>query len=138
MRYVKHDLKTAIQFHLKFTELFRDITSENEVAYHTSRGCSHVYERLQLWISLRRTLGSPSICPGLVITPLVRGRRWMNCPIPKMAEEQMVKKHPMNRTGLPEEIAKVALFLASDDSSFVTGAAVPVDGGLLAGWPKSM
>ena len=62
----------------------------------------------------------------------------MNCPIPKMAEEQMVKKHPMNRTGLPEEIVKVALFLASDDSSFVTGAAVPVDGGLLAGWPKYM
>jgi NAD(P)-dependent dehydrogenase (short-subunit alcohol dehydrogenase family) len=39
---------------------------------------------------------------------------------------------PLGRRGLPHEIASAALFLASDDSSFVTGVAVPVDGGFLA------
>ncbi len=46
----------------------------------------------------------------------------------------MKEKHAMKRLGLPEEVAKLALFLASDDSSFITGAAYAIDGGILAGW----
>jgi NAD(P)-dependent dehydrogenase (short-subunit alcohol dehydrogenase family) len=56
-------------------------------------------------------------------------------PNPKEMEEAMKKRHPLKRLGVPEEIAKAALFLASDDSSFMTGAAIAVDGGILAGWP---
>jgi 2-keto-3-deoxy-L-fuconate dehydrogenase len=55
-------------------------------------------------------------------------------PDPKKAREWTVQRHPVGRMGKPEEIAPVAVFLASDDSSFMTGAAVPVDGGILAGW----
>jgi NAD(P)-dependent dehydrogenase (short-subunit alcohol dehydrogenase family) len=39
---------------------------------------------------------------------------------------------PMGRIGLPEEIAKGVVFLASDDSSFITGAMLPIDGGFTA------
>jgi NAD(P)-dependent dehydrogenase (short-subunit alcohol dehydrogenase family) len=42
----------------------------------------------------------------------------------------MMKTTPMRRMGRPAEIARVALFLASDESSYMTGAHVPVDGGL--------
>ena len=42
------------------------------------------------------------------------------------------EKHPIGRVGLPEEVAKAVLFLASDDSSFVTGASLSVDGGMTA------
>jgi NAD(P)-dependent dehydrogenase (short-subunit alcohol dehydrogenase family) len=55
-------------------------------------------------------------------------------PDPKAVEEMMKAKHPVNRIGSPEEVAKAALFLACDDSSFITGVALPVDGGILAGW----
>jgi len=53
-----------------------------------------------------------------------------------MDKEELVLKRggqtPMNRPGKPEEIANAALFLLSDEASFVTGAALPVDGGATA------
>ncbi|MCJ7561677.1 MAG: SDR family oxidoreductase, partial [Thermoplasmata archaeon] len=46
--------------------------------------------------------------------------------------KQMDEEHPMGRVGRAEEVARAVLFLVSDDSSFVTGAALSVDGGLTA------
>jgi NAD(P)-dependent dehydrogenase (short-subunit alcohol dehydrogenase family) len=71
------------------------------------------------------------ICPGDVETPMLaddaerRGMSW---------EDYLANatSRPMGRIGTPEEIAKTALFLASDDSSFMTGATLVVDGGGLA------
>jgi NAD(P)-dependent dehydrogenase (short-subunit alcohol dehydrogenase family) len=47
--------------------------------------------------------------------------------------EAVVPPQPMRRWGLPAELAAAALFLASDESSFVTGVALPVDGGYVCG-----
>ena len=68
------------------------------------------------------------ICPGFVETPLVAG-------VVKTPEEyrNLADKHPMRRLAQPEEIAYGALYLASDESAFVTGIALPIDGGYTAG-----
>ncbi|MDE0313686.1 MAG: glucose 1-dehydrogenase [Candidatus Poribacteria bacterium] len=68
------------------------------------------------------------ICPGFVETPLVAG-------VIKTPDEyqKLANKHPMRRLGQPEEIAYGALYLASDESAFVTGIALPIDGGYTAG-----
>ena len=66
-----------------------------------------------------------SIHPGVIDTPMVAGAT-------PDAMKSMVKATPMRRMGQPEEIARVALFLASDESSYMTGAHVPVDGGIIA------
>ncbi|RKU39033.1 short-chain dehydrogenase [Candidatus Poribacteria bacterium] len=68
------------------------------------------------------------ICPGFVETPLVAG-------VVKTPEEyrKLANRHPMRRLAQPEEIAYGALYLASDESAFVTGIALPIDGGYTAG-----
>ena len=70
------------------------------------------------------------LCPGLIETPLVAG---LLAPELAHVREQMRSWHAMQRLGRPEEVAACALFLASDDASFVTGHALVVDGGWMAG-----
>ena len=72
------------------------------------------------------------ICPGRVETPFVSARL-AEYPDPKKAYEAMCASQPMGRMGRPEEIAAAALYLASDEASFVTGAAFTIDGGWSAG-----
>ena len=79
-----------------------------------------------------------AICPGYIQTPLT-GRRLGPAEraalITKLAADA-----PLGRMGTPEDVARLALFLASDESAYVTGLAIPVDGGVVAGnispgWP---
>jgi 2-keto-3-deoxy-L-fuconate dehydrogenase len=72
------------------------------------------------------------ICPGRVETPFVAARL-REYPDPDRAYREMSSSQPIGRMGRPEEIAAAALYLASDEASFVTGAAFAVDGGWSAG-----
>jgi NAD(P)-dependent dehydrogenase (short-subunit alcohol dehydrogenase family) len=106
---------------------------ENEVAYDASKGGVLMFTKATAMDFAKNNIRVNCICPGAIRTPLLQ-KFFDESSNPKGLEQMMKKKHPLNRLGLPEEIARVALFLASDDSSFMTGAAVAVDGGILAGW----
>jgi len=69
-----------------------------------------------------------AICPGVIQTPMVERSMGESAE----ARAQMQQMEPVGRMGTPEEVAALAVFLASDESSFVTGTALPVDGGLVA------
>ena len=78
-----------------------------------------------------------AICPGPIDTPMLRV--FVSRPdqqSPTQDKEALIVQRsqqiPMKRTGKPEEIANAALFLLSDEASFVSGAALPVDGGATA------
>ncbi len=70
------------------------------------------------------------ICPGPIDTPLI----WNSAqafPDPDKAVEDAAKATSLQRLGTPEDVAKAALFLASEDASFITGTSITVDGGIM-------
>jgi NAD(P)-dependent dehydrogenase (short-subunit alcohol dehydrogenase family) len=77
----------------------------------------------------REGIRANAICPGLIVTELSGGRE----AIEKFPH--LVKGAPMRRAGEPEEVAELACFLASDRAPFLTGAVIPIDGGLTATTP---
>ena len=74
------------------------------------------------------------ICPGLTQTPMLRSFMGRNATDEQAAETQqrMTGMIPLGRVASPEDIANAALFLASDESAYITGLALPVDGGFTA------
>ena len=74
------------------------------------------------------------ICPGYIDAGLAEGY-FQSQPDPLKAREEAGKLHALWRIGRPEEVGRVAVFLASDDASFMTGASVVVDGGFGSGLP---
>lgn len=74
------------------------------------------------------------ICPGYIDAGLAEGY-FQSQPNPGQARVEAGKLHALWRIGLPEEVAQVAIFLASDAASFVTGSAYVVDGGFGSGLP---
>jgi NAD(P)-dependent dehydrogenase (short-subunit alcohol dehydrogenase family) len=73
------------------------------------------------------------ICPGWVETPLVED--WFSQQKdPQAAKEYIYAKHPLGKIATPEEVGNAVVFLCSEESSFVTGVALPVDGGVTLGY----
>jgi meso-butanediol dehydrogenase / (S,S)-butanediol dehydrogenase / diacetyl reductase len=80
----------------------------------------------------RKNIRVNAVCPGMIETPAVLNMLIGRSRNPEKTRKLSEECHPIGRMGRPEEIAKVVLFLASDDASFVTGSSYVADGGVTA------
>ena len=96
-------------------------------AYNVSKGALNQFSRSIAVEYGSYGIRSNSICPGLIETD-------MTADLMKDAAlmQEWSKEYPIGRFGKPEDVASACLFLASDESSFITGTVIPVDGGFTA------
>ena len=80
----------------------------------------------------RENIRVNAVCPGSVETDMIRSA-WEQTGDVEEAQHLWAEKHPLGRIAAPDEVAQAILFLASKEASFITGVALPVDGGLTAG-----
>jgi NAD(P)-dependent dehydrogenase (short-subunit alcohol dehydrogenase family) len=105
------------------------LTTLGQPAYSAAKAALVSYTRTMATEYGAFNIRANIVCPGTVRTP-AWAERVKNRP---ETFETLMKWYPLRRVAEPREVAKAITFLASDDASFITGAMLPVDGGLMAG-----
>lgn len=105
---------------------------KQRVAYATSKGGLVQLTRAMALDHAAEKIRVNCVCPSLVHTPMGQDSlaRFGDAGAELARRIAMI---PLGRAGTPEDVARLALFLASDDSDWITGAAIPLDGGFSAG-----
>ncbi len=109
------------------------IAVERRLAYCASKGAVLALTRAIAIDYAAQGIRANAICPGTVDSPMIRG--YVDKYFGDDVEGTIAALHarqPVGRMGTPEEIAALAVYLASDESRYLTGAAIPIDGGWTA------
>lgn len=106
---------------------------ERRFAYSATKGAVIAVTRQLAIDYVARGIRANCICPGTVFSPFVESylQKFHAGEIEEM-KAKLNARQPMGRMGRPDEIAKMAVYLAADESEFVTGAVLTIDGGLTA------
>ncbi len=116
---------------VNFGSIWGSIGAENTLAYCASKGAVHQITRAMALDHATDGIRINAVCPGEVNTPMLASQR--ENPVTQSDLQALADATiPMKRLADPEEVAKVVLFLASEDASYMTGALVPVDAGYTA------
>jgi NAD(P)-dependent dehydrogenase (short-subunit alcohol dehydrogenase family) len=107
------------------------VALENMTAYGAAKGGLAMLTRGMALDLGSRGIRVNAICPGVIDTPMPRNFVH-DLPERDAIMRALAERHMMRRLGRPEEVVAMALFLASDESSFMTGSVVTVDGGWTA------
>lgn len=126
-RVLPHMMKRKAGTFVHIASILGLVAAPGVAAYNVSKGALLQFNRSIAVEYGSLGIRSNAVCPGLVKTEMTEDL---------MKDEELMlewsKDYPIGRFGVPEDIASACLYLASDESSFVTGVALPVDGGFTA------
>jgi 3-oxoacyl-[acyl-carrier protein] reductase len=111
---------------INLSSVAADRVNRGQANYSASKGAINSFTRALAVELASRNITVNAIAPGFIETD-------MSVAVRNMAGDVIKKLIPMRRFGTPEDVAKVAVFLASEDSSYITGQVLTVDGGLSLG-----
>ena len=112
---------------INISSIYGLVGSVTSTAYHASKGAVRIFNKSTAIQYASENIRANSVHPGFVDSPMTRAHH----DNPNIHQER-VSKMPLGRMGEPEDIAAGILYLASDESSFVTGAELVIDGGMTA------
>lgn len=101
-------------------------------AYHASKGAVRLMTKTDALLYAKDGIRVNSVHPGYIWTPLVENLAEVSGQDTETFRENLEKLHPLGHIGEPEDIAFAVLFLASDESKFMTGSELVIDGGYTA------
>lgn len=107
------------------------VASPNQAAYCAAKGAVVMLTKQMAIDYAAQGIRVNCVCPSDIETPAHK-RFFARQTDAGAVRQSLLDRHPINRFGQPEEVAEAVLWLASDATSFVTGVALPVDGGLTA------
>jgi NAD(P)-dependent dehydrogenase (short-subunit alcohol dehydrogenase family) len=110
---------------INFSSIWGNVGVPGAAAYNAAKGGVRNMTKNAAVTYAKENIRVNSVHPGLIRTPLVTAQ-------PDEMNAGIIAQTPMGRMGTPMEVAQGCLFLASDDSSFVTGSELIIDGGYLA------
>ena len=96
-------------------------------AYTATKGAVRLFTKVTAVQHAQDNIRCNSVHPGPIDTPMTQG---LNAD--PASREQRLRRVPLGRVGTPEDVAYGVLYLASDESSFVTGSELVIDGGVIA------
>ena len=112
---------------INISSIYGNVGSKGGTAYHASKGAVRAFSKAAAIQYADVNIRVNSVHPGFVDTPMTDGLHSQ----PGVREER-VARTPLGRMGVPEDIAYGILYLASDESGFVTGSELVIDGGMTA------
>src|SRR5947209_3559779 len=111
---------------INLSSVAAEYVSQGQTNYSASKGAINAFTRALAVELGGRNVTVNAIAPGFIATD-------MGAAVRDKADDTLKKAIPLRRVGRPEDVARVAVFLASDDSTYITGQVLTVDGGLSLG-----
>jgi NAD(P)-dependent dehydrogenase (short-subunit alcohol dehydrogenase family) len=132
----KHAVPFLLESHggsiVNLSSIYGIISARDIPPYHASKGAVRIMSKTDALQYGPQGIRVNSVHPGFIWTPLVEDFIQDQGQEVEEGRKALADRHPIGRVGRPEEIAQGILYLASDESSFVTGAELVIDGGYTA------
>ncbi|MGJ8723253.1 MAG: SDR family NAD(P)-dependent oxidoreductase [Roseibacillus sp.] len=125
-------LKTSGGSIINLSSIYGLVSAPDLPAYHASKGAVRLMTKTDALFYASKGIRVNSIHPGFIWTPLVEELGNRSPEGPDKFRETLDSLHPIGHVGQPEDIAYGAIYLASDESKFVTGSELVIDGGYTA------